>query len=329
MFAFRALHIRVVNPEGVCLTETQSPLLKSLSIKNLSQKIHLDRFCRDNLSPIHIEQKANAFSVSLTKDIQIEGIRISASESLETSRMTYEWKSIPSALKLILPNRSTIYINSSSVTIYDFLAKASPILFALGLHFLILIAALLPLTTKIDQPKKISIDLISPSKLETLNKIDSKTYTQNLIDDFHISSKKSSRKKNPNVRRVANRNAFSKRVSFSQSTWNVDNIETKKLTTKLNLTENQIRSALSQIYPDLKNCYEKSLSIDAGLRGQPQLTLNINSNGEVADVLLAHLSARPEITQKLRFCFVQVLAKLKLPKPNQAFQVVQTLVLNH
>lgn len=125
--------------------------------------------------------------------------------------------------------------------------------------------------------------------------------------------------------------AFAKSSAGSSKlrSWNIENsIEDSKLQKPLNLTEQEIAEGLRRTNALLRECYNEVLIRDASLKGKPQIILDINEYGKIYTVNVVGLQAQNDSLAQLKTCFFKAYQTVVFRKPNQAFTVSQTMVLN-
>lgn len=114
------------------------------------------------------------------------------------------------------------------------------------------------------------------------------------------------------------------------NSWSLDSeIDSDQLQKPLNLSDEVVAKALRSVSSELRECYNQVLIRDTTLKGKPQVVVDINLSGRVADLQLVGLTARDSSISQLRNCFLGAYRSVSLPKPNQSFVVTQTMVLEY
>lgn len=96
----------------------------------------------------------------------------------------------------------------------------------------------------------------------------------------------------------------------------------------LNLEPDYLAKTLKSANRDLERCFNDSLIQDRNLSGEPFLWIDFDENGRAVKVNVEGMKAsKSDSVHKLESCFLSAYQKLKLKRPNQAFSVTRTLVL--
>lgn len=119
-------------------------------------------------------------------------------------------------------------------------------------------------------------------------------------------------------------------ASKGLNSWSLDSqIDDDGLEKPLNLSDEEVAKALRSVSAELRECYNQVLIRDTTLKGKPQVVVDINTSGRVSGLQLVGLSARDASISQLRSCFLGAYRTVSLRKPNQAFVVTQTMVLEY
>jgi len=97
----------------------------------------------------------------------------------------------------------------------------------------------------------------------------------------------------------------------------------------LNISAHEIQKSLQPFFSDLKDCYDDVLIRDSSFHGSPRLILRIGMDGRVSDIQIQEMNrSKAASVQMLKECFLGVLRRAQVPKPNQEFLVSRRMYLN-
>jgi hypothetical protein len=298
------------------------------------------------MTSIEVSTQKDFFQISLPASfgLKAEGQRLwPLSQTLDWApeKISFSWKSAPEILAVELPNKQHIQITRFRIPLFS---RESPIHFVAPLlgafTFHMLVGALISLTPSTPERKysKISVELVQPkisSRHVESSQLDPSddgfglrsklNRTKALLSQFKLKKKPANKGQADSKHEE---NVFSKRGEAFSKSWSLTKEIMRSDSKPLNLTDAQIQTALQKAYSKLKDCYEDLLIRDSSLQGQPELRIDVNALGKISDVHLFYLKAKPESLLDLRRCFAKAYAEIQMPKPNQDFQVIHTLVLS-